>query len=85
MIALPLAYGRIEDPGIDAEYLTNPAEDEVLWLTYRNGLRLDLLDRGAGIDGSLDVPLGHGFTLVAGTFGRMPGRVITIELRAQPR
>jgi putative nucleotidyltransferase with HDIG domain len=70
MIALPLAYGRIEDPGIDAEYLTNPAEDEVLWLTYRNGLRLDLLDRGAGIDGSLDVPLGHGFTLVAGTFGR---------------
>jgi hypothetical protein len=62
-----------------------PLRREVVWLTYRNGLRFDLLDRGAGIDGSLDVPLGHGFTLVAGTFGRMPGRVITIELRAQPR
>ena len=64
---------------------STPLRREVVWITYRNGLRFDLLDRGAGLDGSLDVPLGRGLSLVAGTFGRMPGRVVTIELRAQPR
>jgi len=63
----------------------SPLQRQVLWITYRGGLRIDVLDRGAGIDGSVGIPLGRAFTLVAGTFGRMPGRVITLELRALER
>jgi hypothetical protein len=54
---------------------------QVMWITYRNGFRLDVLDRGSGIDGAFTLPLGRSFTVVAGTFGRVPGRAITVELR----
>ena len=86
-----LAAGADADLGLPpaALYAVPPAPTalhrQLVWITYRNGLRLDLLDRGAGIDGSVSLPLGRAFTFVAGTFGRQPGRVVTVELRAQPR
>jgi hypothetical protein len=63
---------------------STPFRREVFWLTYRanDGPRFDLLDRGTGLDGAVDFPLGHNLRITAGTFGRQPGRVVTVALHA---
>lgn len=53
----------------------------VAWITYRNGVRVDIIARGAGLDGSLGIPISRQTTLLLGTYGLAPGRVATVGVR----
>lgn len=76
----PAAY---PPPALSTPGYGLPLRSHAAWITYTNGIRIDVIAKTAGLDGSVAIPIGRASTLVVGGATGDRGRIATISLRTR--